>query len=145
MAKAHTVTLHPPKTPAQRMVMALDARHVRCPVDELKLPKYGGWWFGHGYMQVRAVARDRVAITNVWIDPRHRNAGHGRRMFEAVLRAADEHGVTCELCAQQFDRGGLTTEQLWKWYENLGFIRRLTRRGTPYVNGYATRSPATRH
>lgn len=121
--------------------MELDGQNVRCPVDDLQLPKFGGWWFGHGYMQLRATGRSVVSITNVWIDPRFRNKGHGRKMFAKVLAMADKHGVTCELFAQQFDRGGLTTTQLWQWYESLGFVRRLTRRGTPYVNGFATRVP----
>ena len=141
MARAHTITVHPPRTPAQRMVMLIDSRHTRCPVDDLKLPKFGGWWFGHGYMQVRAVGRDRVRITNVWIDPRFRGQGHAASMFRNVLWAADQHGVSCELFAQQFDRGGLTTAGLWKWYESLGFVRKLTQRGTPYVNGFAVREP----
>lgn len=141
MARAHTVTVHPPRTPAQRMLVAIDERHTRCPVDDLKLPRFGGWWFGHGYMQLQAKGRDRVSITNVWIDPRHRGAGHATAMFNHVLRAADEFGVECQLFAQQFDRGGLTTRQLWEWYERLGFERQLTQRGTPYVNGYAVRRP----
>lgn len=138
---AHTVRLHAPRTPAQRLLVAIDARHVRCPVDDIKLPKSGGWWFGHGYLQLKVCGRETARITNVWIDPRHRGRGCGGRMLRAVCRAADAEGVALELFAQQFDRGGMRTADLWKWYEKHGFIRRLTRQGTPYVNGYATRHP----
>lgn len=140
-SRAHTRKHHAPRTNSQRMVMDLDARHVRCPVDDIELPKFGGWWFGYGYLQVKVNGPHCVCITNVWIDPRYRGRGFAKSMFEQVLAAADRNRVSCHLFAQQFDRGGMTTKQLWAWYERLGFVRKLTKRGTPYVNGWATRAP----
>lgn len=132
---AHTKILYKPRTPAHRMITDLDRAHVRCPVDNLRLPIFGSWWFKHGYLQVRAIRADLVLITNVWVDPRYRGGGAGRRMFQAVFKQADRHGVRVRTWAQAFDVGGLSTSDLWQWYYRLGF------RADPGGSWHATRHP----
>jgi GNAT superfamily N-acetyltransferase len=73
---------------------------------------------------------ERAHLYAMWVDPRARRAGIGRRLFEAVLSWAEAEGATeIELGATAINRGAVV------FYERLGFAdtgeRHALRDGSP--------------
>lgn len=62
---------------------------------------------------------DMMIITRINVPMSYRNRGHARELMRKVLFATDRAGVTLALFIMP--SGSMSSEQLAKWYERLGF------------------------
>jgi GNAT superfamily N-acetyltransferase len=64
-----------------------------------------------------------VVLSDLWVSPSCRREGHGRRILEMVVAAADACGCPLRLRASPFDvrRGGMSAGELRGWYARFGF------------------------
>lgn len=64
-----------------------------------------------------------LALMNIETDCARRGEGFGRKAMQAVLAAADRHGVNVRLYPRAHSRSPLNSQQLRAWYRRLGFQR----------------------
>jgi|TARA_Y100000310_G_scaffold314130_1_gene363211 GNAT superfamily N-acetyltransferase len=64
-------------------------------------------------------------IVRTEVYPQHRRKGYGKQLVKDAIREiqTEKPGLEIKLFPEAFDVGdtGLDDEQLWKWYESLGF------------------------
>lgn len=60
-------------------------------------------------------------ITNVFVNPAHRNKGYASALMEQVCDEADESQIVLMLMPEPYQDSGRTKEQLLSWYESFGF------------------------
>jgi GNAT superfamily N-acetyltransferase len=80
-------------------------------------------WTGYGYIAFYKTCDYGIKLTNFWVAPEVRGAGHGRRMLADLCEICDEHGVTITTYVERFDTrdNGLKTKQLYDFYGRFGF------------------------
>jgi ribosomal protein S18 acetylase RimI-like enzyme len=98
-------------------------------VNRLVVAVDGDEWIGMA-VGSRTGGDERAHLYAMWVDPRARRAGIGRRLVEAVLAWARDQGATeIELGATAINRGAL------EFYKGLGFAdtgeRHALRDGSP--------------
>lgn len=64
-----------------------------------------------------------VVLSDLWVSPSCRGQGHGRRIMEMVVQAADACGCPLRLRVAPFARhpGGMGLGELRRWYGRFGF------------------------
>lgn len=103
-------------TRIQKVFYDLDELYVRGPLGR-------SWWMGHGYVGLR-IQNSRLLISDIWVEQRFRNAGHGGTMLKVILALADKRKVCLRIKAQPFDPKSSSRRSkahLYKWYSKHGF------------------------
>jgi GNAT superfamily N-acetyltransferase len=64
-----------------------------------------------------------VVLSDLWVSPSCRGQGHGQRVMEMVVQAADACGCPLRLRVAPFARhpGGMGLGELRRWYGRFGF------------------------
>lgn len=72
---------------------------------------------------LRKTVLQHVVVTDVWVSPSCRGMGHGRRMLQLCIDAADRHGVTLKVrpCAFARQTGDMSIKALRAWYARHSF------------------------
>jgi ribosomal protein S18 acetylase RimI-like enzyme len=89
-----------------------------------------------GSVMVHARGRGAVEVTDLNVDPAHREHGIGRRLLASAARTAQQIGKSrVTLAAQDNGSGHLT-----RWYKEMGFTQKgVNRRGYPQLEAPASR------
>jgi GNAT superfamily N-acetyltransferase len=73
-----------------------------------------------------------LSVRHLWISPKLRGQGLGKRLLEQLTGTLDALGHACALYAKPYDKNPLGTKGLVKFYKKAGFKQIGTARGDDY-------------
>lgn len=76
---------------------------------------------GRAYIRVNVYDEQDAEIIQVWTAVPARRQGLQRELMRQVLEDADREGLSLLLNVGQGRKEGMSHEELWDWYDRLGF------------------------
>lgn len=89
---------------------------------ENKEIKIGDLVIGEFYMYSRKQRPEFLSLNSIEIFPEFRKKGYGKKALEEIIDYANENNKIIELTPESYRSGGMSTNQLKKWYKGFGFV-----------------------